>query len=143
MQDFNIILKKTGVLPDIRVASELATWLLMPLHHGLLKKRKNMGLEGHLLYFIQQFLLARHIQVRNEGVLLQPYPLLASVSQGAVSSPTLFNIMINDLLDEIPKSVEVSQFADDGALWIAAKDLQNYGEVMQDAMKSLENFSHT
>ena len=48
-------------------------------HHGLLKKLKNMGLERHLLNFIQQFVLAWHIQVRNESVLSQSHPLLASV----------------------------------------------------------------
>ena len=51
--------------------------------------------------------------------------------------------MINDLFDKIPKSVEVSQFADDLALWITGQDLQNCGEVMQDAMKFLENWSQT
>ena len=34
-------------------------------HHGLLKKLQNMGLKEHLTYFIQQFLLAQRIQVRN------------------------------------------------------------------------------
>ena len=51
--------------------------------------------------------------------------------------------MINDLFDKIHKSVELSQFADNGALWITGQDLQNCREVMQDAMKSLENWSHT
>ena len=95
-------------------------------HHGLLKKLKNMGLEGHLPYFIQQFPLARRIQVRNEGVLSQAHPLLASVPQGAVLSPTLFNIIINDLFDKIPKNVEVSQFADDGALYKIRHLLSNF-----------------
>ena len=67
-----------------------------------------MNLEGQLPNFIQQFLLERQIQVKNEGTLSQPYYLAASVPQGAVLSSTLFNMMINDLFGECPGGVEVS-----------------------------------
>ena len=56
--------------------------------------------------------------MRNQDTLSQPYPLAAVVPQGAVLSPTLFNVMINDFFNGCPGNVEMSLYADDRALWI-------------------------
>ena len=85
-------------------------------HHGLLEKLKNMKVEGQLPSYIQHFHTALRIRVKNEGILSETYPLTASVPKGAVLSPTLVNVIINDIFIGCPNSLEMSLFADDGAM---------------------------
>ena len=58
--------------------------------------------------------------------------------QGAVTSPALFNMYINDVTDNFPPGVETSMFADDLAIWSSHQ--QNITEVegkLQEALDSL------
>ena len=68
-------------------------------HHGLLRKLHDMGLTGNLPEFIKSFLSSRSIRVRVGNTLSNSYNIHSSVPQGSVVSPTLFNIMINDMFD--------------------------------------------
>ena len=124
------------VLLDINKAFD-TVW-----HHGLFVKLERLGLSGNLTRFIREFLLARRIIVRNTNSLSAPFPVLAGVPQGSVLSPTLFNIMINDLFEEIPSGVHYSLYADDGALWTSSPDLRVALDKMQLALDSISKWSH-
>ena len=52
-------------------------------------------------------------------------------------------MMINDLFKECPGSVEVSLYADDGALWVVGRDANCCGKIINEAIYSLEQWSHT
>lgn len=112
-------------------------------HHGLLLKLRSLGLEGRLPRFLQQFLSLRKISVRVDGELSDSKPVFAGVPQGSVISPTLFNIMINDLFDKCPKNVSNSLYADDGALWASGPDLPQLTTTIQEALLALEEWSHS
>lgn len=66
-------------------------------HDGLRYKLYSTGLPDSALRFLSSFLQNRSIQVRVNGILSQPVPLLAGTPQGSVISPLLFNIYVNDL----------------------------------------------
>ena len=64
---------------------------------GLRYKLYSTGLPDSALRFLSSFLQNRSIQVRVNGILSQPVPLLAGTPQESVISPLLFNIYVSDL----------------------------------------------
>ena len=44
--------------------------------------------------------------------------------QGSVISPVLFNVMINDIFDNISEGFGLSLFADDGAIWKRGRNVE-------------------
>ena len=66
-------------------------------HNGLLRKLKNMGIDGKTFAYISQFLNNRTIQVRVGDQLSATHVLENGTPQGSIISPLLFLIMINDL----------------------------------------------
>ena len=99
-----------GVFIDFQKAFDML-W-----KHGLLKKMTKLGIKGNLLAYINNFLSDRTLQVRINSTLSEINFVENGTPQGSCISPTLFNIMVNDLSDSI-KFCEISQFADDGAIW--------------------------
>lgn len=112
-------------------------------HHGLVSKLASVGLTGHLPCFIQQFLQNRSIQVKIDGVYSRMHPLHAGTPQGAVLSPTIFNMMINDIFNGCPDEIQYSLYADNGAMRIVGQDETTCADVMQKALLSLEKWAHT
>ena len=43
--------------------------------------------------------------------------------QGSVISPVLFNIMVNQVFRRVSPDIEVSLYADDGALWRRGRNI--------------------
>ncbi len=66
----------------------------------------------------RSFLEGRTQQVNLQGALSFTAPWPAGVSQGSVFSPTLFNLHINDMEDNIPEqaNVNIHIYADDCAM---------------------------
>ena len=111
-------------------------------HHGLLLKLQSLGLVGNLAHFLVGFLSDRNICVRVSGTTSASFPLQCGVPQGSVLSPTLFTVFINDIFADVPSSVRTSLYADDGALWVSAPSLLDVVDLMQQALTTLENWSH-
>ena len=124
-----------AVLLDIARAFD-SVW-----HHGLLQKLKDLGLTGNLPNFIKGFLTARRIKVRIQNCTSSCYPLSSGVPQGSILSPTLFSIYINDLFRDTPANVNSSLYADDGAMWVVSRNLDEALTTLQDALHKIENWS--
>ena len=73
--------------------------------------------------YILNFLQDRTFQVKVGSTKSDSKQLENGVPQGAVISPTLFNIMVNEIgkLEENFKNIGIGQYADDTAIWTKAK----------------------
>ncbi len=97
----------------------------MVWHEGLIHKLTKAGLKGKIINYIRDFLTNRKITVGSNNTHSEPQGLDNGTPQGSILSPTLFNFMINDLFTGIPKEVNTSKFADDGAIWLRCRSMAN------------------
>ena len=67
-------------------------------HKGLIAKLKSFGISGDLLLLLQDYLQGRTLQVVVNGSTSSEYPIEASVPQGSVLGPLLWNIYLNVIL---------------------------------------------
>lgn len=70
-------------------------------HEGLMLKLERLGIGGQLLRIVRGLYKSPMICVRTDNGYTKPIPYLCGVRQGCPSSPILFDIYINDLLDGI------------------------------------------
>jgi hypothetical protein len=100
--------KVCGLFFDIRKAFD-SVW-----HCGILYKLIKAGLPKYSIVWVAGFLSGRTFVVNVCGCLSDCYSILAGVPQGAVLSPLLFIVFINDLPLENRKNLSFSLlFADD------------------------------
>ena len=90
-------------------------------HKGLIFKLQQIGIKGHLLAWLKEYLQGRTFKVFFEGEYSVPRKITTGVPQGAILSPLLFNVMTRD----IPKisGVTISEFADDICFYIVGSGL--------------------
>ena len=81
----------------------------------LLEKLASIGCPSPLVNFIKFLTHERTIFTNDTGESFKK--AYRGVSQGGVLSPLLYYIYVSNILDDIPKSVQVSQFADNIALY--------------------------
>ena len=82
-------------------------------HGGLLEKLRAKGIHGDLFKLLGNYLCGRSLQVVINGQASEHLPVEASVPQGSVLGPVLWNIYVDDLLRQLPA---VSAYADDCTL---------------------------
>ena len=90
-------------------------------HAGLIAKLHAAGVRGQLLAWLTDFLSNRQQRVRVGSAISDCAGLHAGVPQGAVLSPLLFLLYINDVAESV-KSAEVNLFANDTSAYILEKD---------------------
>ena len=82
-------------------------------HGGLISKIKSLGIDGNLLGLIGNYLSDRTLHVVLNGHTSSEHKIEASVPQGSVLGPLLWNIYFDDILHLIP---EAHAYADDCTL---------------------------
>merc|ERR1712055_108726 len=97
---------------------------------------------GNLPIFIKNFLSLRLFRVKVGNKLSNIKCQVNGVPQGSVLSPTLFIIMINDLLTNPPPGIKISLFADDVLLWISSPYLETCFHNLQTTLNILEIWSN-
>lgn len=124
-----------GVFFDIEGAYD-TTW-----RHGILLKAFGQGIRGRMGVFLQNYLDDRFFRVRVGKHFSDRFLQVNGVPQGGVLSVTLFAIMINDVVDRLPRSVGRSLFVDDLAIWCKASSAISMERQLQLAVGRLEKWS--
>ncbi|KAH9290949.1 hypothetical protein KI387_035066, partial [Taxus chinensis] len=70
-------------------------------HEALFRKLHAAGVKGKALHFIQELYNGSSVRVRHDGLLSSHIPVKRGVRQGCPASPTLFNIFINDIMQDL------------------------------------------
>ena len=78
----------------------------------------------------------------KSGRLSHLFPQENGVVQGGIISPILFNLMINDLFDDLPDEFSHAMYADDCALWIQGRQLPLLIKDMQKALNRLVEWTN-
>lgn len=105
--------KSIGLLSiDLQAAFD-SVW-----HQGLLHKLYKINTPMYLIKIIKSFLTNRFLKVSIGQCTSEAHPVSAGVPQGAVLSPTLFNIFLYDIPSD-PEGL-IGQFADDTAVLAAS-----------------------
>ena len=83
---------------------------------GILKQLIDWNIIGNMFYCLKDFLSERYLKVRVGSSISSAFLQEEGIPQGSVLSPTLFNVAINGLLEQIPVGVHGLAFADDYAI---------------------------
>ena len=83
---------------------------------GILIQLVDWGIAGNMFTCLEDFLSERYLKVRIGSSISLPYLQEEGIPQGSVLSPTLFNVAINGLLEQVPVGVQGLAFADDYAV---------------------------
>lgn len=108
-------------------------------HMAILYKLKLMGFKGRILGWLYSYLQDRKFKAIVEGVTSTNRNISSSVPQGAVLSPTLFNILLSDLVKV--DGVMYSEFADDIAIYSRGNDVQQVKDRVQGALTTINNWA--
>ena len=90
---------------------------------GLQWKMADLGMTRCLVAWVRAFLSDRQACVGLNGQLAGYHCVRKGTSQGAVLSPLLFLIFINDIAREFPSGVEVTLFPDELAIFATEKNM--------------------
>ena len=89
-----------------------------------------------MLAWVNSFLTDRTVQVKINNTYSEILIVQNGTPQGSCISPTLFNIMVNDLSECIKYSA-MSQFADDSAIWLSGSNLNFIQNRMQEDLSNI------
>ena len=108
---------------------------------GLQWKMANLGLPRCLVAWVRAFLSDRQACVRLNGQLGGYRCVREGTPQGAVLSPLLFLIFINDIARDFPPGVEVTLFADDLAIFATERTIAEAEVRVQAALDELRKWA--
>eukprot|EP00760_Papus_ankaliazontas_P003650 PhM_4_TR11636/c8_g2_i1/m.6207 len=104
-------------------------------HSLLLSKLRRAGVEVHLLRWIRNFLVGRLNQVRVNDALSRWMRYTCGVPQGTILGPQLFNIYVNDLLDELARTpCTPVMYADDLTIIYGGYPFEDIQHYIQEAV---------
>ncbi len=110
-------------------------------HNGLICKLIKLKLPNHLVSWIFDFLMNRFFSVIVGDFTTEKLPIKAGVPQGAVLSPTLFSLFINDIPIKYKKNKFYSLlFADDLCALKTFKKCGNVNKEIQSYLNLIEKW---
>lgn len=112
--------------------------------NGVLLQLTKLGITGRLLAWIKDFLKDRKIQVRVGTENSELLNVENGSPQGSVLSPTLFNILMNTQYDALKALTgNLTQFADDSAIWKTAKSKKALVTLTQTILNNIKTWADT
>ena len=89
-------------------------------HDGLLSKLEAAGIRGSAFAWMKSFLTSRRQITTVEGCTSAPAEIGAGVPQGAIISPLLFSVYVNDISSATPAN-NINLFADDTSAYVSSQ----------------------
>ena len=130
-----------GVFLDIERAFD-SVW-----HPAILLKLINHNFPSNLVKLVKNFLTGRTFRIKVNHSLSDVFNITAGVPQGAVLSPTLFNIFASDLPNSLELSPHgnliVASYADDVALIVKSGKANLAQEYLQSAITKITKWYRT
>jgi hypothetical protein len=114
----------------------------MTWRHSILKSLNKWGIQGHMFYFIRNFLTDRGFRVQANGVLSKQRELQNGCPQGSVLSPSLFLIALNDIGQHISYPLCHAIYADDLIIYTTGKHIDLLEREVQNGIDRLESWSY-
>ena len=108
--------------------------------YGIVKDLKNLGLEGRMPIFIQNFLQDRRFKGRMGEVFSEDKPKMG-VPQGSVLSVTLFNIKINNIVKNINSGTNCAFYVDDFLICYIARNMNHIERQLQICLDKLHKWT--
>ena len=105
-------------------------------HQRVLTKLYNIGIRGHLLNWIRDFLYGREQRVVVNSKFSEWTKVVSGIPQGSVLGPTLFTIFINDLPVDIISNIKI--FADDTKIYSGVHNCN----IVQEDLNKLTQWSN-
>ena len=106
--------------PSLVIALDIAGAFDCVWHKGLMAKLQQLGITGDLLGLLSSYLTDRSLRVVVNGHTSTSFPVEASVPQGSVIGPLLWNAYFDDLLHS---TTAAAAYADDCTLsWTFKRD---------------------
>ncbi|VDI72395.1 Hypothetical predicted protein [Mytilus galloprovincialis] len=99
----------------------------------------SLGIRGNMLGWVKDFLSDRTIQVKVNNTYSEIFIIQNGTPQGSCISPTLFNIMVNDISNNL-KYCAMSQFADDSAIWLSGKSNKYLQKRIQEDIDTISTW---
>ena len=108
---------------------------------GLLLKLLKKNICGRMYGCIQSYLFQRTARVKLERHTSNLVKFREGVPQGGVISPTLFIILIDDIIDHLSTYISKAIHADDLAIWTCSEHINTANIRIQDAMNSISDWA--
>ena len=108
----------------------------------VLANLNNMGINGHMLTFIDNYISERTIKVRIGNTYSKTEKLETGTPQGGVLSPTCFIAAINGILETLPHNVQGSLYADDLIIYCTTGKLNTAIRQLQIATNNIINWAN-
>ena len=102
---------------------------------GLKLKLHQCGVAGRMFKWIGQYMHKRKAKVQIKQHLSKKRTLRQGIPQGVLLSPTLFLILIRDILHQMPKNIQGAIYADDFALWCSEEYITTANYRMQQTLQ--------
>ena len=101
-------------------------------HERLKSKLFRYGINGKTLTWINNFLCQRHqrVAVNGSNQIGPLTPIVSGFPQGTVLGPVLFNIFVNEILDDVES--EIRLLADDCVCYRPVANVQNCEQLQKD-----------
>jgi ribonuclease HI len=103
--------------------------------HKVIENMERLGFKGRILTFINNFLYDRTFNIQLGNIESNIGYMQNGIPQGSVLSCTLFNIVFDDVLNNIEASTKFCAYADDLLLFHKGKDSKSLEENIQKTLR--------
>ena len=100
----------------------------------------DLGLDINLIKWIKSFLQDRGLAIKLNDIFSELLSPTLCVPQGSLLSPILFILYVSDIPQPNHKFIFLSEFADDIAIWAAAKDFLITNKRLQPYLDKLNRW---